>query len=937
MNKKFPQLLLLILCLAVSAAAQTNLKAPIPVDPNVRVGKLENGLTYYIRKNSKPENKVELRLAVNAGSILEREDQQGLAHFLEHMAFNGTKNFKKNELVSYLQSIGVKFGADLNAYTGFDETVYILPIPTEKNELIDKGLLILSDWASAIELDPAEIQKEKGVVLEELRLGRGANQRMRDRYFPLLFKGSRYAERLPIGKKEVIENLDRKALVDFYEDWYRPDLMAVVAVGDLDPDEMEKKIKAAFSGIKSKRKNIQRPDFPVPDHKETLIAVETDKEAQLTSAQLLFKKPEEDYKTLGDLRKEIVKSFFNGMLNARLNELRQSPNPPFVFGAASFSSLTRSKDAYSMFGGTDPQSIKLTIKTLLEENKRVKEHGFTPSEFERQKERYLTNLENEFKEREKTESGELVNEYVYHFLDGSPIPGIEFRHKFAQEILPTITLEEINALAKNTTSEENRVIIVTGAEREPGVYPTKEEIAQILKAAEIAKLEPYKDEVTKEPLVANLPTTATIKEEKFDKEFGITYWTLSNGVRVALKPTDFQADQILLRAFSPGGTSLVSDDKAFSAEYLSQVVGESGLKNLSRVQLGKMLAGNTANVSVTMSGSYEYVNGSATPKDFETMMQLVYLTFTNVNFDKAAFDSFINKQKKFLPNLLASPQFYFSNEVSKIMSQNHPRAFGFPTMEQLDKIDFEQVKAVYRERFGDASDFTFILVGNFETEKIKPQILQYLGGLPGKNRTENWKDLGIRPPAGGLKKVINRGVDPKSQVQLVFTGETKFDKQETRLLSFLGEFLTIKLNEILREEKSGVYGVGAGGSIQDIPYERYSFSISFPSGPENVDSLIEAALGEIEKIKSGQISEADINKVKEARLVKLKEDFKRNQYWSLEISRSLLRKDELDSQEEIEARIKAVSKEDLQRIANKYLKKGSHIQLVLMPEAKAEK
>ncbi|HSK74383.1 MAG TPA: pitrilysin family protein, partial [Pyrinomonadaceae bacterium] len=404
MNRKSLQILLLILCLAVSAAAQVNLNAPIPVDPNVRIGKLDNGLTYYIRKNSKPENKVELRLAVNAGSILEREDQQGMAHFLEHMAFNGTKNFKKNELVSYLQSIGVKFGADLNAYTSFDETVYILPIPTEKKELIDKGLLILSDWASAIELDPAEIQKEKGVVLEELRLGRGANQRMRDRYFPLLFKGSRYAERLPIGKKEVIENLDRKALVDFYEDWYRPDLMAVVAVGDLDVDEMEKKIKAAFSGIKSKRKNVERPDFPVPDHKETLIAVETDKEAQLTLAQLLFKKPEEKYKTLADLRKEIVKSFFNTMFNARLNELRQSPNPPFVFGAGSFSSLTRTKDAYSMFGASDPQGIKTTIKTLLEENKRVKEYGFTQGEFERQKQNYLTNLENSYKERDKNES-----------------------------------------------------------------------------------------------------------------------------------------------------------------------------------------------------------------------------------------------------------------------------------------------------------------------------------------------------------------------------------------------------------------------------------------------------------------------------------------------------------------------------------------------------
>ena len=937
MNKKSLHALFLLLCLAVVAVGQVNLKAPIPVDPNVKIGKLKNGLTYYIRKNEKPAKKVELRLAINAGSILENDDQRGLAHFLEHMAFNGTKNFKKNELVSYLQSIGVSFGADLNAYTSFDETVYILPIPTEKEGLLDKGLLVLSDWASAIDLDQAEVVKERGVVLEELRLGRGADQRMRDQYFPLLFKDSQYAKRLPIGEKAVIGNFDRKALVDFYEDWYRPDLMAVIAVGDLDIVEMEKKIQAAFSGIKAKREIKKRPTFDVPDHKETLIAVETDKEASFTSVQLLFKKPDEAVVTLADLRKQTVKSFFNGMINARLDELRQSPNPPFVFAGASFSSMVRTKDAYSMIGGTDPAGIKATLAALLEENKRVKEFGFTEGEFVRQKERYLKGLENNYKERDKTESRNFANEYIYHFLSENPIPGIEFRYQFAQEIVPKITLEEVNALAKNTTSEENRVIVVTGAEKEAGIYPTKAEITDLLMKSETAKVKPYVEETSKEPLIGNLATTAKIKDEKIDKEFGITYWTLSNGVKVALKPTDFQADQILLRSFSPGGTSLVGDDKALSANYISQVVGESGLKKLSKVQLEKMLAGKTANVSVSLSDSFEYINGNSTPKDLETMLQLVYLKFTDVNFDKTAFDSFVSKQKRFIPSLMANPQFYFGDQVNKIMTRNHPRAFGFPTLEQLDKIDFEQVKAGYKERFGDASDFTFILIGNFEVEKIKPEILKYLGSLPGKNRQEKWKDLGIRPPEGGLKKVINRGVDEKSQVQITFTGATKFDKQEHRLMSFLGELLTIKLVEILREEKSGVYGVGASGGMQDIPYERYNFDISFPSGPENVDSLIEAALAEVEKIKNGKIDVKDLDKVKESRIVKLKEDYKRNQYWATEITRSLLRNNKMESYEEIETRLKAVSKEDIQKVAGKYLKKGEHIQIVLLPETKSGK
>jgi zinc protease len=936
MNKKLFRILFVILMLTAVASAQIDLRAPIPTNPQVRIGKLDNGLTYYIRRNSKPENKVELRLAVNVGSIVEREDQQGLAHFLEHMAFNGTKNFKKNDLVSYVQSIGVRFGADLNAYTSFDETVYMLSIPTAKPELIDKGILVLSDWAAAIELDPVEVDKERGVVLEELRLGTGSGQRMRDRYFPLLFKGSRYAERLPIGKKEVIEKFDRQALIDFYEDWYRPDLMAVVAVGDLDVDEMEKKIRASFSGIKPKREKKERPLFPVPDHKETLIAVETDKEAAFTSAQILFKKPSHRIETLADLRGEIIRSFFNGMLNARLNEIRQSPNSPFIFGGSNFSSLTRTKNAYGMFGGTDPENVERTLAVLLEENKRVREHGFTVGEFERQKERYLKQLENRFNERDKTESRNFVNDFIAHFLNRNPITGIEFDHKFAGEILPKISLEEINALAKETTSEENRVVIVTGAERPEGVYPTKEKIATLLAEAEKLKVEPYVEEVSKEPLVENLATRATVKETKFDKKFGLTYLTLSNGVRIVLKPTDFQADQILVSAFSPGGNSLIDGKRAFSAEFVTPVVNQSGLKKLTRVELDKMLAGKTARASIYLTDTYEYVNGSSTPKDFETLMQLIYLTFTDVNFDKDSFDSYINQQKKFYANLMASPQSYFTAEVNKILTQNHPRAFGIPTVEKLEKVDLEQVKSVYRERYGDASDFTFAFVGNFEVEKIKPQLLKYLGSLPANGRKENWKDLGIRPPAGGLKKEIRRGVDQKSQVQINFTGPAEYTLEENRNMLYLGELLTIKLVEILREEKSGVYGVRARGVVDFIPYERFYFNISFSTGPENVESLIEAALGEIEKIKNGQIDDKDLDKVKEAKIVGIRENFKRNQFWLGEIWRSIVRGEPMYDPAETEVLIRAIEKRDLQKVANKYLKKDGQIQLVLLPETEKQ-
>ena len=935
MTKRISQLLFLFSLFSTVVIGQFDLKAPIPTDPNVRVGRLSNGLTYYIQKNAKPENKIELRLAVNVGATAERDDQQGLAHFMEHMAFNGTKSFRKNDLISYLQSIGVSFGADLNAYTGFDETVYMLSIPTEKPELVDKGLLILSEWASAVTLDPEEIKKERGVVLEELRLGTGAEQRMRDRYFGKIFKGSVYAERLPIGKKEILEKFDPKVLVDFYEDWYRPDLMAVIAVGSLDVDAIEKKIQAGFGSIQPKRKIKPVPSIAVPDHQETLVAVETDKEAQTTSAQLLFKKPPTRYKTLADLRSSLVRSFFNGMFNARLDEIRQSPNPPFVFGGAGFGGFVRNKDAYSVFSITDPKSVRSALTVFIEENNRVKQFGFTQPEFDRQKERYFALLENSYKERDKTESDRFADAYVEHYLDQSPEPGVEFEYNFGKAIVPTITLGEVNELAKDSITENNRVVIVTGPEKPDAIYPTPDEVLAVLKQAGAAKLTPYVDNVVNEALVGELPSAAKITEERTDTKFGLTYLTLSNGVKVVLKPTDYKADQILMQGFSPGGLSLTSDDKAFSGTFLSQVAAESGLKKMSRVQLTKLLAGKRASASITIGEQFEYVNGSSTPKDLETMLQLAYLQFKDINLEQAAFDSFLNKQRKFLPGLIANPQMYFGNEVNKIMSQNHPRAFPFPTMEQLDKIKLDDVKAVYADRFSDASDFTFIFVGSFENDKIKPLLVKYLGNLPSNKRVEAWKDLGIRPPAGKIERTIRKGVDQKSLVQIMFTGPAKFDRNEARSLSALGELLTIKLTELLREEKSGVYGVGAFGSIGKIPFERFTFNISFPCGPENVESLTNAALAEVVKVQNGQIDDKDVDKVKEARRVKTHEDVKRNEYWANEISRSLMQSSELYTPEELEARINAITKEDLQAVARKYLKMDERKQFTLLPELAA--
>ncbi len=948
MRKSPVSIFILLFCLVFSLHAQTavpsqpnqsapiNLSQPIPYDPDVRIGKLPNGLTYYIRRNAKPEKKVELRLAVKAGSILEREDQRGLAHFVEHMAFNGTTNFAKNELVSYLQSIGVRFGGDLNAYTSFDETVYILPIPTEKKELVDKGLLVLSDWASGITFDQAEIDKERGIVLEERRMGRGANQRMQDKFFPKLLEGSQYAVRMPIGTEDVLKNFNRQTILDFYETWYRPDLMAIVAVGDLNPDEMEAKIKAQFSGIKDKRKNVERTEFPVADTKGTLVAVETDPETPSTSVQLIYKKPEAKIRTGADLRAQLIRRFYVSLLSQRINEIGQSPNSPFISAGANFSKLLGDKDAFVMAGSTSPQNVKATIQTLLDENRRVQQFGFTKGELDRLKEGYLSSLENSYNERNKTYSGSFAQSYIDAFLTGEPAWSSEFDYQFGKQVAPTITLEEINRFAKNTTSGDNRAVIITGPTRDDAKYPARDEVLALLKTSETTKLTAYTETVGSEPLVKDLPAAAKVTAERTDNKFGITYWTLSNGVKVVLKPTDFQADAISLQGFSPGGMSLVDTEKARSGMYFDSVVGESGVGGYSSIQLNKMLAGKTASASIGVGELFESVGGYSNTKDFETMLQLVYAKFTNTRLDKSVFDSVIGKQKTSVAALQASPQAYFGEQVFKILAQNQPRAFNPYDLTNYDKAKFEDIQQIYKNRFADASGFTFVFVGNFEPEKIKPLVAKYLGNLPSSNRGETWKDWSFGTPKGPLDKTFKKGVDDKAVVQIIYTGDAVYDKDENRNLALLGELLTIKLLEVLREEKSGVYGVGASGSLTKIPSGKFGFSVQFGSAPQNVESLVQATNAEIVKIQNGQIEENELNKVKQSRLVRIDEQVKTNGYWMSVISTNLQQGNDILTLEEARARISRVTKEDLQRAAQKYLKPENRLQFVLVPETAAK-
>ncbi|MEN8125463.1 MAG: insulinase family protein [Bacteroidota bacterium] len=906
----------------------------IPIDPNIRTGKFENGLTYYIRNNKKPEDKVVLRLVVNAGSILEDDDQQGLAHFMEHMNFNGTKNFKKNDLVDYLQSIGVKFGAHLNAYTSFDETVYILPIPSDDDEKLEKGFQILEDWAFNTLLTDEEIDKERGVVLEEYRIGLGADKRMLGKYLPKIMHDSKYAERLPIGKKDILENFDYEAIRRFKKDWYRPDLMSVIVVGDVDIDKLEAKVKAHFSKQPAVENPRKREIFDVPTHKETFVAIETDKEATFNRVQLLYK----DYDlpkpvvTTADYIVSMEKQLFSQMINNRLDELRNSENPPFVFGFSYYGGTwARSKNAYQSFAVTSPTGQLAALKVLLEENERVKRYGFQKGEFERAKKDMMANMDKNFQNKDKTESKKYVGEYVRRFLEQTPIPGIEWEYNFYKKELPNITLENINALINDYLHEDNRVVVLTGAEKEGIVKVTEQEVLDLLASIEKADIKPYDDGDLAETLMTELPKSGSILKEVNDKTLGIKTLTLNNGATVVYKKTDFKDDEVLMEAYSLGGSSLYETDVYLKVANANGGLAEAGVNGFNKTDLGKLMSGKIVNVNPFIHGTREGLKGSSTPTDMESMFQLTYLYFTKLNKDEKAFNSFVSKQKAFLGNIMSNPSFYFQIEFSKFLNQGNERFVGFPTSEDWDKADYNLAYEKYNERFANAGDFTFYFVGNFDEEILKSYVRQYIASLPGSEVRENFIDHGFRPLSGSHEKIVKKGTEPKSNVRIQFSGETTYDAKEAHLLKTLGEILSIKLIENLREKESGVYGVGARGSMSKFPYGSYNFTISFPCGPENVDKLKDAALAELQKIIDNGPSNKDVTKVKEAQLLDYKENLKKNRFWINSLKNADYYKIDKYKILEKSREINTITAVDIQKIAKKYLSDG-YISGILYPE-----
>lgn len=919
-------LLSLLIVAPLTTAAQK-----MPVDSAVTVGTLPNGVRYYIRVNREPQKRAELRLAINAGSVLEDNDQRGLAHMVEHMAFNGTRNFAKQEIINYLETIGMQFGADLNAYTSFDETVYMLTVPTDTGTALTKAFQILEDWAHGVTFDTTEINKERGVVIEEWRLGRGADARMRDKVFPVLFRDSRYADRLPIGEKNILETFTPATLRRFYRDWYRPDLMAVVAVGDFDKSQVERLIRTHFARVPAPAAKRARTEFPVPDHAETLVTVVADKEATSTSVEVYQKLARRPEGTVESYRAGIADYLYAAMLNARLAELAESANPPFIGAGGGRGSLIRTKDVFSIGASVAEDGIEKGLDAILTEAERASRHGFSAGELEREKARLLRFYEQAYAERSKTESGRFADEYVRNFLEEESIPGIAYEYQLVQRLLPTITKAEVEQLARNWASERNRVIVVQAPEKPGLTLPTRERLLAVFDAARRKNVTPYVDAVASGPLVANPPRSGTVVSQAVVPEVGVTVWKLSNGARVLLKPTDFKNDEILFAASSPGGHSLATDTEHTSAIFASTLISMSGIGSYSNIELNKALAGKAVNVNPYIAETREGLSGSASPRDMRTLFEMIHLFFTQPRADSAVYQSYRTRLGAIIANRDADPETPYWDTLQVTMSSHHRRDRPM-TPALLRELDLQRAIAFYRQRFADAGDFTFALVGNFTLDSIKPLVEKYLASLPSSGRVEQARDVGARPPTGVVQKTVRRGSEPKSQTQIVFSGPFEYNRDNRYALQSLVEVLDIKLRELLREDMGGTYGVSISQNNQREPYAGYEVRISFGAAPERLDSLANAVFTVIERMKSEGPSATDLAKVQETQRRSYEKGLRENDFWLGQLMTRTQNEEDLKLVLAYPALVNSLTAAQIKEAAQKYLKRENYVRVSLYPE-----
>lgn len=927
-----------VLCVGFQqAVAQQMQFPPLPVDKNVRIGQLDNGLTYYIRHNKLPENRAEFYIAQKVGSILEEPQQRGLAHFLEHMAFNGTKNFPGDDkglgVIPWCETVGIKFGTNLNAYTSIDETVYnISNAPIDRTGVLDSCLLILHDWSNYILLKDDEIDKERGVIREEWRSRNSGMLRVYTDLLPTIYQGDKYADCMPIGSIDVINNFPYKDIRDYYHKWYRPDLQGIVIVGDIDVDTVEAKLKAVFADVQKPVNPAERTYYPVTDNKEPIVAIGTDKEVDDPSIEIYFKQdatPDSEKNNVGYLASQYMTSMISSMLNARLSELVQSANPPFTRASSYYSDffVAKTKEAFALSASSKADGIETALKTLLQETERARRFGFTESEYARARANYLQSLESAYNEREKTKHGSYVREYVQNFLNGEPIPGIEAEYAMMNQLAPNIPLQAMNMIMQQLVPDSNQVVIIAGPAKESLKYPTKEEVINLLKGMKDLDLQAYVDKVSDEPLMKEAPKGGKIISEKEGDIYGSTKLVLSNGVTVYVKKTDFKADEIRMKGTSLGGKSIFPDKDALNFAVMDNVIAVGGLGNFSQVDLTKVLAGKKVSVNAGLGATTENVFGTCSPKDFETMMQLTYLTFTAPRKDAEAFESFKNRMKAQLESAQTNPLSSINDSLQKAMYNNHPRVVMMKP-EMVDQIDYDRILEMYNDRFKDASDFTFYFVGNIDLETAKPLIAEYLGALPAINRKETFKDTKMSIRKGVYKnEYAKEQQTPTATIVFLYSGKAPYTLKNDILLSFATQVLDMVYTEEVREKEGGTYGVNCFGDLQKYPKEQLLLQIVFQTDPAKKDKLAGIVVDELKKLAAEGPSDVHLQKVKEYMLKKYADNQKENGYWMNNLNDYFYYG--MDMTEGYTDIVNSITAKDIQKFVSDLLKQGNEIEVTM--------
>jgi zinc protease len=905
----------------------------LPIDPKVRYGKLDNGLTYYIRHNEQTKQRAEFFIAQRVGSVLEEESQRGLAHFLEHMAFNGTKNFPAKTMLNYLETIGVKFGENVNAYTSFDETVYNLSkVPVTRETIIDSCLLVLHDWSSFISLENSEIDKERGVIHEEWRTRNNADMRIWNQLIPEMYVGSQYANRMPIGLMEVVDKFKHQTIKDYYKKWYRPDLQGIIVVGDVDVDKVEQKIKAMFADIPKPVNAAERIYYPVPDNDKPIVSIATDPELTQTSIEIYFKHdglPANLKPTMMALVDSYTNQLAEMMLNSRLEEMTQKANPPFVEASVNDAEfmVSQTKDAFSASAVCKEGDVEKGFKALLEEVYRVAKFGFTASEYERAKADLLRNVESAYNEREKQKNGVYVREYVKHFTVGEVIPGIEYEYNFINKVLPKFPLEQLNKAMQELISDKNIVIDFSGPKKEGLKNPTSEELLAILEQVKAAPLTAYQDKVSNEPLVAKQPKAGKVTKVEQNKTLDATVWTLSNGARVVIKKTNFKDDQVMMKAVSLGGSSLIDNKEIVNILTFNEVVDVNGLGTFSKTDLPKILAGKKVSISASLGTTSEAINGSCSPKDLTSLLQLTYLSFTAPRADKDAFDGYLKRSKAMLENDEVNPMIAFRDSLYKGMYGNHPRAQRMKAS-MLGQINYDRIQQIYKERFANAADFTFIFVGNVNTDSLKPLVERYLASLPAKGKKEAYADIKMNVHPGMIKNYFDRDMQTaKATVYTIYSGNCPYTLENVLKMTMLDQILDIVYTEKVREDEGGTYGVGVNGNVTNYPKDKFRLLIGFDTNEKQKDKLLAIVHAELDSIVKNGPSEVNFNKVKEFMLKKQKESSIENGYWMGILSDFYLENNNFYST--YESVLNSLTTDKIKSFANFILTQGNNVEVMM--------